>query len=52
MKNGDVQIMHLHRRVSHYRVVGDARLGASPISIYWTRKLIVRLRFDSQLELL
>jgi hypothetical protein len=34
-KNGDAQIAHLHRRVSHYRVIGDACLSASPISIHW-----------------
>jgi hypothetical protein len=35
MKNGDTQITCLHRRVSHYKVIGDAHLGASPISMYW-----------------
>jgi hypothetical protein len=37
MKNGDAQIPCLHRRISHYRVIGDARMGASPISIHWRR---------------
>jgi hypothetical protein len=25
MKNGDVQIMYLHRCITHYRVIQDAR---------------------------
>jgi hypothetical protein len=33
-KNGDTQIVCLHRRISHYRVIGDAYPGASSITIY------------------
>jgi hypothetical protein len=32
-KNGDAGIAHLHCHVLHYRVIGDAQPGASPISI-------------------
>jgi hypothetical protein len=34
-KDGDAQIACLRHRVSHYRVVRDARLGTSLISIHW-----------------
>jgi hypothetical protein len=34
IKNRDAQITRLHRCVSHYRVIKDARPGASPISIH------------------
>jgi hypothetical protein len=36
-KNEDAQIACLRRHVSHYKVIGDARPGASPISIHWRR---------------
>jgi hypothetical protein len=35
MKDGDVQITRLRRRISHYRVIRDTRPGAYPISIHW-----------------
>jgi hypothetical protein len=35
MKNGDAQITRLHHHVLHYRVIGDTRPDASPISIHW-----------------
>jgi hypothetical protein len=36
-KNGDTQITCIHHHVSHYRVIQDARLGESLISIHWRR---------------
>jgi hypothetical protein len=44
MKNENVQIACLYRRVSHYRVVGDTRPSVSPISIHWRR---VKLEYVS-----
>jgi hypothetical protein len=40
MKNGDTQITRLHHRVSYYRVIGDVRSGASPISIHGRRAML------------
>jgi hypothetical protein len=36
-KNGDLHIVRLHRHVSHYRVIRDARPDEFLISIYWRR---------------
>jgi hypothetical protein len=33
-KNGDAQIARLRHRVSYYRVIGDAQLGASLTNIH------------------
>jgi hypothetical protein len=44
-KNGDAQIVHLRRRVSHYRVIGDARLGVSPISIHGRHAMSERVTY-------
>jgi hypothetical protein len=35
MKDGDAQITHLRHRVLHYRVVRNAQLDESLISIHW-----------------
>jgi hypothetical protein len=35
MKNRDAQITYLRCHVSHYRIIRDARLESSPISIHW-----------------
>jgi hypothetical protein len=43
VKNGDMQIMRLHHRVSHYRVNGDARPGTSLIIIHWRRAKLERI---------
>jgi hypothetical protein len=44
-KNGDTQITSLCCRVSHYRVIGDARPGASSISIYGRRATSGRITY-------
>jgi hypothetical protein len=36
MKDGDARA-RLRRRFSHYRLIGDMRPSASPISIHWRR---------------
>jgi hypothetical protein len=43
MKNEDMRITRLRRRVSHYRVIRDARSGASLISIHWRRVKLERI---------
>jgi hypothetical protein len=45
MKNGDTQIVHLRRVVSHYRVIGDARPGACLISIHGRRATLERVTY-------
>jgi hypothetical protein len=42
-KKGDMQITHLHRCISYYRVIGDTCLGASPISIHWRHTKLERV---------
>jgi hypothetical protein len=44
MKNGDVQIVRLRHHVSHYRVIGDARPGAS-LSIHGRRATSERVTY-------
>jgi hypothetical protein len=44
-KNGDAQIVCLHHRVSHYRVIRDARPDASPISIHGRRIMSERVTY-------
>jgi hypothetical protein len=44
-KNGDTQITSLCCRVSHYRVIGDARPGVSSISIYGRRATSGRITY-------
>jgi hypothetical protein len=41
--NRDAQITHFCHRVLHYRVIWDAYLGASPISIHWRRVKLERV---------
>jgi hypothetical protein len=45
MKNGDAQITRLRRRVSHYRVIKDARPDASLISIHGRRAMSERVTY-------
>jgi hypothetical protein len=44
-KNGETQIVHLRRHVSYYRVIRDARPGASPITIYVRRATSERVTY-------
>jgi hypothetical protein len=45
MKNGDMQIARLHRRVLDYRVIGDAQPGASSITIHGRRATSVHVTY-------
>jgi hypothetical protein len=50
-KNEDVQIVRLHCHISYYRLIRDATLGASPISIHWRRASLERVsHFDNHLR--
>jgi hypothetical protein len=44
-KNGDTQIVCLRHRVSHYRVIEDARSGASRISTHGRRATLKRVTY-------
>jgi hypothetical protein len=45
MKNRDAQIIRLHRRVSHYRVIRDVRSVVSLISIHEKRATSERVTY-------